>query len=153
MTMNSMLAALVLLGVPAVVAAAPEREYISAPRAATPAPLPFSDAVRVGDTLYISGTIGIDSKTGHVAADATAEARQVMENFKATVMASGFTMDDLVSLQVYCTDLALFDAFNSVYRGYFPKGFPARAFIGAKDLVLGAHFEVLGVAVRLVHPG
>jgi enamine deaminase RidA (YjgF/YER057c/UK114 family) len=57
-------------------------------------------------------------------------------------------MDDVVSIQVFCTDLALFDTFNSVYRGYFAHGFPARAFLGASTLLRGAHFEVLGVAVK-----
>jgi hypothetical protein len=53
-----------------------------------------------------------------------------------------------VSIQVFCTDLALYDTFNNVYRTYFPHGFPARAFLGANALVRGAHFEVLGIAVR-----
>jgi 2-iminobutanoate/2-iminopropanoate deaminase len=64
------------------------------------------------------------------------------------VESAGLTMDDVVSMQVFCTDLALFDTFNSVYRTYFPHGFPARAFLGAGALLRGAHFEVLGVAVR-----
>jgi 2-iminobutanoate/2-iminopropanoate deaminase len=51
-------------------------------------------------------------------------------------------------VQVYCTDLALYDAFNGVYRGYFGQHFPARAFLGVKELVRGAHFEVQGIAVR-----
>jgi enamine deaminase RidA (YjgF/YER057c/UK114 family) len=57
-------------------------------------------------------------------------------------------MDDVVSMQVFCTDLALYDTFNNVYRTYFTHGFPARAFIGAPALLRGAHFEVLGIAVR-----
>jgi len=51
-------------------------------------------------------------------------------------------------MQVYCTDLALYDTFNSVYRSYFAQDFPARAFIGVKELLRGAHFEALGIAAR-----
>lgn len=114
-----------------------------------PAPTaPFSKAVLVGDTLYIAGHLGTDPKTGTVPADSKLEARLVMDAVKQTVEESGLTMDDVVSLQVFCTDLTLYDAFNGVYAGYFSKGFPARAFIGTSALVRGAHFEVLGVAVR-----
>jgi 2-iminobutanoate/2-iminopropanoate deaminase len=71
-----------------------------------------------------------------------------MDRVKRTVESAGMTMDDVVSMQVFCTDLALFDTFNSVYRSYFTHGFPARAFLGASTLLRDAHFEVLGVAVR-----
>jgi 2-iminobutanoate/2-iminopropanoate deaminase len=57
-------------------------------------------------------------------------------------------MDDLVSVTVFCTDLSLYDSFNTVYSGYFHGHYPARAFIGASQLVRGAHFEVMGVAIR-----
>jgi reactive intermediate/imine deaminase len=123
-------------------------EYINAPRPALNAALPFSDAVRAGDTLYVSGTLGIDPKTGKAVEGTEAEAHAMLDAFKATVERAGYTLEDVVSLQVYCTDLALYDTFNSVYRGYFGQHFPARAFIGVKDLVRGAHFEVQGIAVR-----
>jgi enamine deaminase RidA (YjgF/YER057c/UK114 family) len=58
------------------------------------------------------------------------------------------SMDDLVSVQVFCTDLSLYDAFNGVYRTYFRRGFPARAFIGSGPLLRGARFEINGVAAR-----
>jgi 2-iminobutanoate/2-iminopropanoate deaminase len=125
-----------------------ERSAINGPRTADRAPLPFSDAVRVGDVLYISGTLGLDPKTGRAVADPKAEATLVMDQIKATVESAGFKMDDMVSMQVFCTDLALYDTFNGVYRGYFAHDFPARAFIGVKDLLRGAHFEVMGIAVR-----
>lgn len=76
------------------------------------------------------------------------EAKLVMDRVKQTVESAGLTMDDVVSMQVFCTDLALYDTFNSVYRGYFPHGFPARAFLGTSSLLRGAHFEVQGIAVR-----
>jgi 2-iminobutanoate/2-iminopropanoate deaminase len=120
------------------------------PHASAPgsAPLPFSDAVLAGDTLYVAGHIGVDAHTGNVPADADSEAQEVMDAVKHTVEAAGLTMDDLVSVTVYCTDLALYDKFNAVYRSFFHGHYPARAFIGADRLVRGAHFEVMGVAVR-----
>ena len=57
------------------------------------------------------------------------------------------SMDDLVSVQVYCSDVSLFDTFNGVYRGYFHGNYPARAFLGSGKLLFGARFEVLGIAV------
>jgi 2-iminobutanoate/2-iminopropanoate deaminase len=58
------------------------------------------------------------------------------------------TMDDLVTVQVFCTDLSLFEKWNGVYRGYFGHDLPARAFIGAGSLLRGAHFEMQAIAVR-----
>ena len=58
------------------------------------------------------------------------------------------TMDDLVSVQIFCSDVRHYDAFNGVYRTYFKKEFPARAFIGAGTLLFGARFEVQGIAVK-----
>ena len=71
-----------------------------------------------------------------------------MEQIKGTVQKAGMSMDDIVSMQVFCTDLTLYDAFNSVYRTYFKANFPARAFIGGSKLLFGARFEVLGLAVK-----
>jgi len=135
---------------PLAAATTPPPTYM--PHAAAPgsAPLPFSDAVLAGDTLYVAGHIGIDAHTGNVPADADSEAKEVMDAVRHTLEAAGLTMDDLVSVTVYCTDLALYDRFNAVYRSYFHGHYPARAFIGADRLVRGAHFEVMGVAVRAV---
>ena len=153
MRLALLLAALALatplaLGAPA----APERSYIEHPPAANAPALPFSDAVRVGDTLYVAGHIGIDPRTGNAAAAPEAEARLVMDGVKRTLERAGFTMDDLVSVTVYCTDLALYDSFNGIYAGYFHGHYPARAFLGIGKLVRGARFEVQGVAVKAPHP-
>jgi 2-iminobutanoate/2-iminopropanoate deaminase len=67
------------------------------------------------------------------------------------VEASGFKMEDLVSVQVFCTDLALYGTFNDIYSTYFHGHFPARAFIGVNKLVRGARFEVMGTAVKGSH--
>lgn len=142
-----MLALLLSLGAQAA-AADTDRQFINGERSTAPTPPPISDGVLVGNTLYISGHLGLDPKTNRAAEDPQVEAKVVMDRIKRTVESAGLTMDDVVSMQVYCTDLALYDTFNSVYRGYFPHGFPARAFLGASALLRGAHFEVLGIAVR-----
>jgi 2-iminobutanoate/2-iminopropanoate deaminase len=128
-------------------AAAPERKYIVEPRRAGAAGLPFSDGVLVGDTLYLSGKIGLDPATGKVPASVEEEARLVMESVKATLARAGMTMDDLVYVQVFCRDLSLYAQFNAIYRTYFSE-FPARAFIGSGPLLFDSHFEVQGIAVR-----
>jgi enamine deaminase RidA (YjgF/YER057c/UK114 family) len=109
--------------------------------------LPFSSGVVVGNTLYIAGTTA-DTDKIKAGLTAEAEARDVMEQIKGTVQKAGMSMDDIVSMQVFCTDLTLYDAFNSVYRTYFKANFPARAFIGGSKLLFGARFEVLGLAVK-----
>jgi 2-iminobutanoate/2-iminopropanoate deaminase len=109
--------------------------------------LPFSSGVVVGDTLYIAGTTGVDPTTkGPVTAEQ--EAHLVLNNVKQVVEQAGMTMDDIVSLQVYCTDLGNYDTFNSVYQTYFHGDFPARAFVGVPKLLFGARYELMGIAVR-----
>jgi 2-iminobutanoate/2-iminopropanoate deaminase len=131
-----------------VAAGAEDRKYIVKPRPDTLKGLPFSDGVLVGNTLYIAGHIGLDAKTGAPPASAEDEARAVMDSVKQTVEAAGLTMDDVISVQIFCTDLKLYDTFNAVYKNYFHGDFPARAFLGAASLVRGAKFEVLGIAVK-----
>jgi 2-iminobutanoate/2-iminopropanoate deaminase len=143
-----------LLAPMALLAADSARSYVLLDSSAARAQLPFSDAVRAGNTLYVSGTLGIDpatladAKTSHVPTDPAAEARYALEAVKRTLEAAGFKMDDLVAVQVYCTDLDLYASFNDVYRSYFPKHFPARAFIGVNKLVRGARFEIMATAVK-----
>ena len=110
--------------------------------------LPFSDAVLVGNTLYLAGKIGIDPATGKPPADVEEEIRLVLDGMKKTLAAAEMTMDDLVSVEVFCPDLSLYDKFNEVYRTYFTKNFPARAFIGSGPLLRGGRFEVQGIAAR-----
>ena len=131
-----------------VAAGAADRKYIVNPRSAALKALPFSDGVLVGNTLYIAGHIGLDAKTEAPPASAEDEARLVMDGVKQTVESAGLTMDDVVSVQIFCTDLKLYDTFNGVYKTYFHGDFPARAFLGAASLVRGARFEVMGIAVK-----
>jgi len=141
-------ACLVLLLTFSVAANAGDRKFIVNPRPADTKALPFSDAVLVGNTLYIAGHIGLDPKTGMAPADAEAEAHLVMDGIKKTVEAAGLSMDDVVSMQIFCTDLKLYETFNVVYKTYFHGDFPARAFIGTDKLLRNGHYEVLGIAVK-----
>jgi len=124
------------------------RQYFEQSPSAPSTALPFSQAVMVGDTLYVAGHIGLDPKTQKAVDQVDQEARAVMDAVKHTMETAGLQMDDLVSVTVYCTDLELYDAFNAVYRTYFRGHYPSRAFIGVKSLVRGAHFEVSGIATR-----
>ena len=110
--------------------------------------LPFSDGVLVGKTLYLAGKLGVDPATGKPPEDVEQEIRFLFDSVKKTLAAAEMTMDDLVSVQVFCPDLSLYDKFNEVYRTYFTKNFPARAFIGSGPLLRGSRFEVQGIAVR-----
>jgi reactive intermediate/imine deaminase len=122
-----------------------DRRYINVDRRPN---APYSQAVLAGDTLYLSGRTALDPKTGKVPADLEQEVRFILDGMKAQLEAAGMTMDDLVSVQVFCPDLALYDRFNTIYRTYFKGEMPARAFIGSGPLLWGSRFEVQGIAVR-----
>lgn len=109
---------------------------------------PFSDGVMVGNTLYLAGRLGTDPQTNQIPNDVEQEARLMIDGFKAVLAEAGMTMDDLVSVQIFCSDVALYDKFNGVYRSYFKKDFPARAFLGSGPLLRGAHFEMQAIAVK-----
>ena len=123
------------------------RRYTNPRSAADSTALPFSGAVLVGNTLYLSGTIGLDENQ-QVPSTPEAEARLVLNSMQSTLEAAGMTMDDLVSVQVFCSDVAHYAAFNAVYRTYFTREFPARAFVGVGTLLFDARFEVQGIAVK-----
>ena len=142
---NAALAAMIVsLGAGAFAA---ERRYVQPRTAADKTNPPFSGGVFVGDTLYLAGMIGRD-KDGKVPGDAKAEATLVLDQVRATLKEAGLTMDDLVTVQIFCSDVSHYAAFNDVYRGYFKKEFPARAFIGSGKLLFDARFEVQGIAVK-----
>jgi 2-iminobutanoate/2-iminopropanoate deaminase len=122
------------------------RRYINLPGRNTP--LPFSDAVRVGDTLYLSGRIGIDPATGVVPEDVDAELRLLFDGFEAVLREAEMSMDDLVWVQIYSPDISLWERFNVAYVKRFSRELPARAFIGSGPLLMGGRFEMLGVAIK-----
>jgi 2-iminobutanoate/2-iminopropanoate deaminase len=108
----------------------------------------FSNAILVGDTLYISGNIGLDPKTQKAPDKIEDEIRNLLDSYKTLLTEAGLTMDDLVYVQVSCTDLSLYDKFNTAYKSYFTKDLPAREFIGVASLLRGGHFEMQAIAVR-----
>lgn len=122
------------------------RSYVNSRSATDEKALPFSGAVMAGNTLYISGSLGL--KDGKVPDDPSEEARLVMDSIKRNVEAAGMNMDDLVSVQIFCSDVAHYQKFNDVYKKYFTKEYPARAFIGAGTLLFNARFEVMAIAVK-----
>jgi len=123
-----------------------KRRYINLP--GRPIQAPFSDAVLAGDTLDLAGRIGLDPKTGKPPADAEQEARLLLDGFGVVLAEAGMTIDDLVSVTVYCPDLSLYGKFNGIYRGYFSKDLPPRAFIGSGPLLFGGRFEMQAIAVK-----
>ena len=126
------------------VSAQTERRAVNLPGRSVEAP--FSDAILAGDTLYLSGRLGLEN--GQLPADPQQEARNVLDQIQAVLEQAGMTMDDLVSVQVFCSDVAHYADFNAVYTSYFTSDPPARAFVGSGALLRGARFEVMGVAVR-----
>jgi 2-iminobutanoate/2-iminopropanoate deaminase len=142
----AVIAVVVVLTLTSPASAAADRSYV---RPSSPAGdgLPFSGAVRVGDTLYLSGDIGLDGDN-KVPATAKEEARLLLDSIKSTLESAGFTMDDLVTVTVYCSDVKHYADFNEIYRTYFSKEFPARAFVGAGTLLFGARFEMQAIAVK-----
>ncbi|HLW52639.1 MAG TPA: RidA family protein [Candidatus Angelobacter sp.] len=147
MKQSVMTAVLVVAVLAMAPAATSGRKYIVLKRPAA-STAPFSEGVLQGDTLYISGHIGIDPATGKPGSTPEQEARLVMESFKRTVEAGGMTMDDVVSVTVFCSDVSHYQAFNDVYRTYFHQNYPARAFIGSGKLLFDARFEVQGIALK-----
>ncbi len=134
-----------VVGISCVVAIAQSpRQYVNGRSAANPANAtqpPFSGAVVVGNTAYLSGVLGAGDT-------AEAAATAGLNNLQTNLKAAGMTMDDLVSVQIFCPDIANYDAFNKVYRTYFKQEFPARAFLGSGPLLQGATFEIQGIAVK-----
>jgi 2-iminobutanoate/2-iminopropanoate deaminase len=111
--------------------------------------MPFSDAVLVdGRTLYLSGRIGLIPGTTKVPETAEEEAHLVMQEIRRVLAMAGMTMNDLVSLQIFVSDVSLFEQFNVVYRTYFTGKLPAPAFLGSGTLLFGARFELQGIAVK-----
>ena len=109
---------------------------------------PYSQAVRAGDTVYFSGQIPLDPATGNlVDGDIAAQARRAFDNLKAVAEAGGGSLDRIVRLGLYLTDLSQFAAVNAVMQDYFAAPYPARSTIEVSGLPKGAAFEVDAVMV------
>jgi 2-iminobutanoate/2-iminopropanoate deaminase len=149
LTKSIIAAAIGLCALPGLGQAAPAKHFPSGGSAVSGPTPAFSAAVETGNTLYVSGTTdGTDPATGKLPVDATTGAKIVLDNVKKTLEAAGYTMDDLTWVQIFASDLKNYADFNAVYRTYFKGPLPARAFIGAGSLLGGAHFEVMGIAVK-----
>jgi 2-iminobutanoate/2-iminopropanoate deaminase len=123
-------------------------EYLTSPHAAARA-LPFSEAVGVGDMLYLSGQIGTLPGTDQLAPGGIGpEAEQALENIKAVLARHGSSLDDVVKCSVFLADMRDWPAFNQVYRKFFSARLPARSALGANGLALGAKVEVECLAYR-----
>jgi 2-iminobutanoate/2-iminopropanoate deaminase len=107
---------------------------------------PFSDGVWVGRIFYLSGHLGLDPVTRKPPVEADREIRLMLDTLKATLKTAGMEMRHLACVQIFCADVSLFSTFNEIYREYFGRTFPARAFIGSGPLLYGARFEIQGIA-------
>jgi len=123
------------------------REPINTARA--PAAIgPYSQAVRRGGSVYLSGQIPLDPNSGLlIEGDIDAQARRAFDNLKAVCEAAGGSLDDVVRLGLYLTDLGQFAAVNAVMADYFDAPYPARSTIGVSSLPRGAEFEVDAIMV------
>ncbi len=109
---------------------------------------PYSQAVRAGNTVYFSGQIPLDPATGNlVDGDIAVQARRAFDNLKAVAEAAGGSLDRIVRLGLYLTDLSQFGAVNAVMQEYFAAPYPARSTIEVSGLPKGAAFEVDAVMV------
>ena len=150
--MNMILSSVLIAGLvasPVVVQAAgkPKVEFINSDKAKA-AGYPFSQAVQVDHTLYLSGQIGMDPKTGKLAEGGVAgESLQAMQNIKDLLAEHGHSMVDIVKCSVMLADIKEWPAFNEVYRGFFKDRFPARSAFAGSGLAMGARVEVECIAV------
>ena len=141
-------AALLAATLPARAAEAPAIEFLNSGKI-TPTTLPFTEAVRVGKTLYLSGQIGVRPGMEQlVPGGIEAEARQTLENIRTTLETHGYTLRDVVKCTVMLADIAEWAAFNGVYKTFFSPPYPARSALGANGLALGARVEVECIAAR-----
>ncbi len=107
----------------------------------------YSQAVRVGDTVYLSGQIGLDPQSGQLVEGIDAQITRVFDNLKAVTEAAGGSLGDLVKVNIYLTDLGNFAKVNETMAKYFQQPYPARAAVGVASLPRGALVEADGVMV------
>jgi 2-iminobutanoate/2-iminopropanoate deaminase len=126
--------------------AAPKPEFYTSPQTAQ-RNVPFSDAVRAGDLLFVSGKIGLDATTGKVVPGGIkAEARKALQVIETTLAGNRASLADVVKCTVFLVDIAEWPAFNEVYSEFFKKPYPARSALAASGLSGGARVEVECIA-------
>lgn len=109
---------------------------------------PYSQAVRVGETVYVSGQLPVDPETGNIPEGITAQATQSLSNIRAILESEGLTMDNVVKTTVFLSDMSLFAEMNAVYSSFFTEGnYPARSAVAVKELPKRALVEIECVAV------
>jgi 2-iminobutanoate/2-iminopropanoate deaminase len=114
-----------------------------------PAKRPYSLAIEVNNTLYVSGQIALDQATGKLIEGKIEEqTRQVLKNLKNVVEKAGYSMENVARCTVLMTDISFYSTVNQIYMGYFPKDPPARMAFAVKDLPMGALIEIDATAVR-----
>lgn len=124
----------------------PSKQFIQTPDA--PAAIgTYSQAIRVGDTVYLSGQIGLDPGTMQMVEGIDAQIHRVFQNLRAVSSAADSSFNDLVKLNVYLTDLGHFAKVNEIMSSYFRQPYPARAAVGVASLPRGALVEMDGVLV------
>ncbi len=143
-----LLAACAALSAGSALAQGPGIEFLNSGKV-LPKTLPFSEAVRVGNMLYLSGQIGIAPGSMKLAPGGIkAETQQTMDNIKTSHEVHGYTLADLVKCTVMLADMSEWAAFNDAYRSYFTARFPARSALGVNGLALGARVEVECIAAK-----
>jgi 2-iminobutanoate/2-iminopropanoate deaminase len=124
------------------------RTIITTDRAPRPVG-PYSQAIALGDLVFISGQIGIDPRNGKlVEGGAREEAARCMENLKGILTASGLELRDVAKTTIYVTDISTFREVNEAYAAFFPFEPPARSTVGVATLPLGAKVEIEAIACR-----
>ena len=108
---------------------------------------PYSQAIRAGNTVYLSGQLGLDPATGNLREGIEAQTRQVLDNLQAVAMAAGGSLDDIVKLTLLLTDLGDFAKVNEIMGQYFREPYPARAAVGVASLPRGARIEADAILV------
>jgi 2-iminobutanoate/2-iminopropanoate deaminase len=127
---------------------ADHRRIDTMPLPAGAPPRPFTQAVMAGDTLYLSGTVGNDPKTGIPPAAFPDAVKQAIANQTSALKAAGLTWADVVKVNVYVKDIGRYAEFNAIYTAAIPAPLPARTFIAVADLPANGQVEIEGIAVR-----
>jgi len=109
---------------------------------------PFSPGILSGNTLYVAGQVGQDLKTGQIPDDFEAEVRKTLDNIGLVLKEAGMTFDNAVAVNVYLTDMELFQRMNAVYTTYFKEPRPVRTTVGVAKLVGKARIEITVTAAR-----